>query len=107
MWRLISTTMGTRSVILSTHSMEECEALCGKIGIMVNGRLMCLGSPAGLKSTHGHGFQLDVTFVPDCDFKIALSRLNRFIATRFPRASARLIEGNVAPGSPQEAYRQR
>jgi ABC-type multidrug transport system ATPase subunit len=31
------------SVILTTHSMEECEALCPRIGIMANGRLRCLG----------------------------------------------------------------
>jgi ABC-type Na+ transport system ATPase subunit NatA len=32
MWSLISSTMAGRSVILTTHSMEECEALCSRIG---------------------------------------------------------------------------
>jgi ABC-type multidrug transport system ATPase subunit len=32
------------SVILTTHSMEECEALCPRIGIMAGGKLRCLGS---------------------------------------------------------------
>jgi ABC-type multidrug transport system ATPase subunit len=32
MWTLISSTMKGRSVILTTHSMEECEALCQRIG---------------------------------------------------------------------------
>jgi ATP-binding cassette subfamily A (ABC1) protein 3 len=32
------------SVILTTHSMEECEALCPQIGIMAGGKLRCLGS---------------------------------------------------------------
>lgn len=32
------------SVILTTHSMEECEALCPRIGIMAGGKLKCLGS---------------------------------------------------------------
>lgn len=31
------------SVVLTTHSMEECEALCPRIGIMADGRLRCLG----------------------------------------------------------------
>ena len=30
-------------VLLTTHSMEECEALCSRVGIMVGGRLRCLG----------------------------------------------------------------
>jgi ABC-type multidrug transport system ATPase subunit len=37
------------SVILTTHSMEECEALCPRIAIMANGKLRCLGSAQHLK----------------------------------------------------------
>jgi ABC-type multidrug transport system ATPase subunit len=47
-------------VILTTHSMEECEALCPRIGIMANGRLRCLGSAQHLKSKFGKGYQLEV-----------------------------------------------
>lgn len=35
---------------LSVHSMEECEALCTRLAIMVNGRLRCLGSIQHLKN---------------------------------------------------------
>ena len=35
LWDFISSTMSGRSVILTTHSMEECEALCHRVGIMV------------------------------------------------------------------------
>ena len=31
MWDFISSTMGGRSVILTSHSMEECQALCHKL----------------------------------------------------------------------------
>lgn len=40
-------------------SMEECEALCQRIGIMVGGRLKCLGSSQHLKTRFGKGFQLE------------------------------------------------
>ena len=60
MWDLLTATMSGRAVILTTHVMEECEALCGRVGIMVGGRLRCLGSPAHLKAVHGDNFQLDV-----------------------------------------------
>lgn len=36
--------------VLSVHSMEECEALCTRLAIMVNGRLRCLGSIQHLKN---------------------------------------------------------
>jgi len=39
-------------------SMEECDALCTRIAIMVNGRLKCLGSPQHLKSKFGDGYTL-------------------------------------------------
>ena len=29
---------GGQSVVLTSHSMEECEALCTRMGIMVNGK---------------------------------------------------------------------
>ena len=37
------------SVILTSHSMEECEALCDRLAIMVNGSFQCLGGPQHIK----------------------------------------------------------
>merc|ERR1712157_296896 len=48
------------SVILTTHSMEECEALCPRIGIMAGGNLRCLGSAQQLKSKFGQGYQVEL-----------------------------------------------
>uniref|UniRef100_A0A671UT72 P-type phospholipid transporter n=1 Tax=Sparus aurata TaxID=8175 RepID=A0A671UT72_SPAAU len=49
-----------RSVILTSHSMEECEALCTRMAIMVNGRFKCLGSIQHLKSRFGDGYTVIV-----------------------------------------------
>jgi hypothetical protein len=49
-----------RIVILTSHSMEECEALCTRLVIMVNGQFKCLGSPQHLKTKFGSGFLLTV-----------------------------------------------
>lgn len=48
------------AVILTSHSMEECEALCQRISIMVNGSFQCLGSTQHLKSKYGEGFTVIV-----------------------------------------------
>ena len=40
--------------------MEECEALCTRIGIMVGGVLRCLGSSQRLRTKYGHGFQIEI-----------------------------------------------
>lgn len=49
-----------QSVLLTTHSMAECEALCSRVGIMVNGEFRCLGSPQQLKSLYGEGYRLKI-----------------------------------------------
>jgi ATP-binding cassette, subfamily A (ABC1), member 3 len=38
--------------------MEECEALCTKLAIMVNGSFKCLGSTQHLKAKFGRGYIL-------------------------------------------------
>merc|ERR1712100_234842 len=55
-WNTISGALkeeADRSVVLTSHSMEECEALCTRIAIMVNGQFKCLGSLQHLKSRFG------------------------------------------------------
>ncbi|XP_025894553.1 ATP-binding cassette sub-family A member 7 [Nothoprocta perdicaria] len=49
-----------RSVVLTSHSMEECEALCTRMAIMVNGRFRCLGSIQHLKNRFGDGYTVVV-----------------------------------------------
>ena len=43
MWTLVDNATEGRVVVLTTHSMEEADALCGRIGIMAHGSLRCLG----------------------------------------------------------------
>ena len=66
MWEIISDIVTKRercSLILTTHSMEECEALCTRIGIMVGGVLRCLGSSQRLRTKYGHGYQIEIGMV--------------------------------------------
>ncbi|XP_058083562.1 ABC transporter A family member 1 isoform X2 [Magnolia sinica] len=63
MWEVIarlSTRQGKTAVILTTHSMNEAQALCTRIGIMVAGRLRCIGSPQHLKRRFGNHLELEV-----------------------------------------------
>lgn len=50
MWRQAQVAQAsTELVVPGPDSMEECEALCSRLAIMVNGRFCCLGSPQHLK----------------------------------------------------------
>merc|ERR1719191_1141626 len=53
LWAAIKRRTVDTCTVLTSHSMEECEALCGRIGVMVEGRLRCVGSLQALKSRYG------------------------------------------------------
>jgi ATP-binding cassette subfamily A (ABC1) protein 3 len=57
----ISTKNKNTAVILTTHSMEEAEALCTKMAIMVNGNFCCIGSPLDLKTNYGKGYEVQIS----------------------------------------------
>ena len=44
LWRVVEDLRGHITVVLTTHYMEEAEALADRIGIMAGGRLLALGS---------------------------------------------------------------
>ena len=60
MWDIITKERSVRSIVLTTHSMEECEALCTRIGIMTAGRMQCLGGQQHLKTKYGGGYTLEL-----------------------------------------------
>merc|ERR1719373_1356322 len=62
---------GGQSVILTSHSMEECEALCTRMGIMVNGTFKCHGSIQHLKNKFGSGYTLTVRSMGEDSQKLA------------------------------------
>jgi len=61
MWDLIADAAKNRAVILTTHSMEEAEALCNNVAIMINGRIRCLGGVQHLKNKFLGGYSLTIS----------------------------------------------
>ncbi|KAI8838124.1 hypothetical protein BC829DRAFT_447484 [Chytridium lagenaria] len=57
-WNIVTNAREGKTIILTTHSMEEAEALCQRIGIMAKGTLRCLANPIRLKDLYGSGFKL-------------------------------------------------
>ncbi|XP_073076815.1 phospholipid-transporting ATPase ABCA7 isoform X3 [Manis javanica] len=77
------------SVVLTSHSMEECEALCTRLAVVVNGRFRCLGSPQRLKGRFGAGHTLTLR-VPAAQPESAAA----FVAAAFPGAELREAHGS-------------
>ena len=55
------------TILLTTHDMQEAEALCDRIAILDEGRIVALDTPAGLKSrvsgSNGHEPTLEDVFL--------------------------------------------
>jgi len=81
MWDLIQATMGGRAVVLTTHSMEEADALCQRIGIMINGSLQAVGTAQQLKSKFGKGYLLETKAPEDRTDEVV-----QFIKQQYPGA---------------------
>eukprot|EP01016_Furgasonia_blochmanni_P001456 TRINITY_DN10565_c0_g1_i1.p1 TRINITY_DN10565_c0_g1~~TRINITY_DN10565_c0_g1_i1.p1 ORF type:complete len:454 (+),score=146.91 TRINITY_DN10565_c0_g1_i1:59-1363(+) len=59
-WDLIQDLKKNRLIVLTTHAMEEADALSDRIMVMVDGRMKCIGTPLYLKNTHGSGYRLSL-----------------------------------------------
>ena len=53
LWDVVKEAKRGRGIILTTHSMEEATVLCDRLGIFVNGQLVCIGNPKELTARYG------------------------------------------------------
>lgn len=61
LWNMVCKIRKTgKSIVLTSHSMDECEALCTRLAIMVNGEFKCIGSVQHLKNKFSKGFTLTI-----------------------------------------------
>merc|ERR1719352_1369137 len=60
LWRCILQAKTGRAILLTTHSMEEAEGLCDRLGVFVDGRLRCIGEPSSLTRRYGGMFLLKI-----------------------------------------------
>ena len=60
LWSVIQRRTRACCTVLTTHSMEECEALCARLGVMVDGVMRCVGPIQALKSRYGQGYKVDL-----------------------------------------------
>lgn len=78
-WEVVEAVKEGRSVVLTTHAMDEADHLCTRIGIMNHGVLRCLGTQTHLKSKFGSGYQLKVHCAPG-----RVQAVKDFINSRMP-----------------------
>ncbi|MBN3289285.1 ABCA3 protein, partial [Polypterus senegalus] len=86
LWDAVSRTRESgKAIIITSHSMEECEALCTRLAVMVNGQFKCLGSPQHLKCKFGSGYTLLAKIQAEME-EIDLQPFKDFIERTFPES---------------------
>uniref|UniRef100_A0A671XXL8 ATP binding cassette subfamily A member 5 n=1 Tax=Sparus aurata TaxID=8175 RepID=A0A671XXL8_SPAAU len=89
MWRAIRAAFKNRQrgAILTTHYMEEAEAVCDRVAIMVSGQLRCIGSIQHLKGKYGRGYSLEVKLREELTGLQQVALLHKEILRIFPHAA--------------------
>ncbi|XP_074316993.1 ABC transporter A family member 8-like [Silene latifolia] len=70
LWKIVKRAKQDRAIVLTTHSMEEGEALCDRLGIFVDGSLQCIADAKELKARYGGSFVLTITTTADHDQEV-------------------------------------
>lgn len=86
MWRTLASVVPGRSLVLTTHSMEEADALADRAGIMA-GRMLALGTTDYLRRKHGNAYYVhlvskDAPYTSDAE----MARVRAWILEHFPHA---------------------
>jgi ATP-binding cassette subfamily A (ABC1) protein 3 len=87
MWKTLAGVVVGRSILLTTHSMEEAGALASRAGIMSK-RMLAVGTPEYLRRKHGNAYHCHLVMktAPDTtDGEMA--RLKAWIIEHFPDAN--------------------
>ena len=87
MWDAVERSAAGKTVVLTTHAMDECEALCERVGMMAEGKLRCLGSAQHLKGRFGGGYAMDV--------KMSAAATSSVVDDVFAELAAAAPEGTV------------
>lgn len=73
LWDIVRTIKGDgKTIIMTTHSMEEAETLCDEVAIMDNGKIIAWDTPANLIQTHCQGSSI---VLPESAFRVKLEAL--------------------------------
>src|SRR5438552_18438068 len=77
LWEIVREyNQGGKTILLTTHNMEEADALCKRLAIIDHGRVIALGTPQELKAAVPGGYLLRLRFgLHSPDFLLRLQAL--------------------------------
>merc|ERR1711871_806648 len=101
LWDVVTNAKKNKSIILTTHHLEEAEILCDRIGIMSAGELKCVDTAPALKLRFGAGYTIILSTSEKSDATAA--KVETAIKKLMP--SARLLDDSIGGTSKFEVIR--
>ncbi|KAK5328547.1 hypothetical protein LTR93_002332 [Exophiala xenobiotica] len=108
MWRTLESVVPGRSLVLTTHSMEEADALATRAGIMA-GKMLALGTTDYLRRKHGDAYYVHLVH---CQAPHAsdedMERIRNWIVSTFPNAEveSKIYAGQIRFSVPTAGFRR-
>lgn len=79
LWDILLAEKKDRTILLTTHFMDEADVLSDRIAILADGELKCAGSTFFLKKRFGTGYHLICVKNGDCDSRLVTELLRNYI----------------------------
>lgn len=109
MWQTLKSVVPGRSLVLTTHSMEEADALAMRAGIMA-GKMLALGSTEYLRRKHGDAYYVHLVHrhAPHTSEQ-EMERIRIWVSTTFPQAEveSKIYAGQIRFSVPTAALREK
>ncbi|KAL6251834.1 hypothetical protein RBB50_002044 [Rhinocladiella similis] len=109
MWRTLKSVVPGRSLVLTTHSMEEADALAMRAGIMA-GKMLALGSTEYLRRRHGDAYYVHLVHrhAPHTSEQ-EMEHIRLWIVSTFPQADveSKIYAGQIRFSVPTAALREK
>ncbi|KAI9840875.1 MAG: hypothetical protein M1837_001254 [Sclerophora amabilis] len=105
MWKSLNAVKSSRSLVITTHSMEEADALADRIGILAQ-KMLALGTSASLRRTHGAAYHVHLVhrLGPSASAP-EMERVKQWVLARIPGtiADTEPLHGQLRFSVPKQA----
>jgi ATP-binding cassette subfamily A (ABC1) protein 3 len=78
-WDLLQKYRSGRTILLTTHFMDEADVLGDRIAIMAEGKVQCCGSSLFLKNHYGVGYHIVMVKQPGCKVQRITELVKQFV----------------------------
>ncbi|KAI0538264.1 hypothetical protein GGR58DRAFT_312330 [Xylaria digitata] len=105
-WEVIKRERARRTMVLTTHFLDESEVLADHIVIVTLGKMKCQGTPAELKNKYGGGYRVHIPKTEDVSgiAHAVTERHDRYICRTPDSSSAAQVLASLKTSTDSELY---